>query len=272
MRVAILTDNDFNKIIGVTTTLTALIAHAPKDVPPRVYTAAALGSDQPDYLALASFALPIPFYRGMRMYLPKWRQYLNRVREDRTDVIHLTMPGPLGLTALWVARDTGLPLLGSYHTDLGAYTSILSGSERLGNGWTRICTGCMDAACRCSCRRSRRAGGCCRAACRGIGSRSGRAAWTGISSQPRSESPLLRREWGADDQRPVVLYVGRVSREKGLQLLPAMVERLQMMNVRLPTGDRRRWSAPAMARRAFTGRSVLRLGGTRAGCRNLCVR
>ena len=83
MRVAIFTDNDFDKINGVTTTLTALLAHAPGDVRPRIYTAASLGTDQPDYLALRSRGVPIPFYGEMQMYVPHWREYLRRVQRRR---------------------------------------------------------------------------------------------------------------------------------------------------------------------------------------------
>ena len=133
MRAAIFTDNDFDKINGVTTTLTAVLRHAPPDIQPRIYTAAGLGADQPDYFALRSLGVGIPFYREMKMYVPHWRRYLERVLEDGVDLIHLTTPGPLGLVALWVAAQARLPLIGSFHTDLSAYTRLLSGSERLGS-------------------------------------------------------------------------------------------------------------------------------------------
>jgi hypothetical protein len=54
MRVAVFTDNDFDKVNGVTTTLTALVGHAPADISVRIYTAAALATDDPHYLALRS--------------------------------------------------------------------------------------------------------------------------------------------------------------------------------------------------------------------------
>ena len=78
--------------------------------------------------------VPIPFYGEMSIYVPRAREYLRRVAADQVDVLHLTTPGPMGLTALWVAARTGLPLVGSFHTDLEAYTTMLSGSRRLG-GW-----------------------------------------------------------------------------------------------------------------------------------------
>ncbi len=136
MNVAVFTDNDFDKINGVTTTLTALLRHAPADIRPRVFTAAGIAADYPDYLALRSFGVGMPFYPGMRMYVPNWRRFLERVSADRIDVVHLTTPGPIGLVSLWVAAKAGLPLVGSFHTDLATYTRMLSGSDRLG-AWMR---------------------------------------------------------------------------------------------------------------------------------------
>lgn len=45
MRVAIFTDNDFDKTNGVTTTLRAVLRHLPDDVHARIYTASELCSD-----------------------------------------------------------------------------------------------------------------------------------------------------------------------------------------------------------------------------------
>ena len=132
VKVAVFTDNDFDKINGVTTTLTAVLRHAPEGLEPRIFTAAALAIGSARLSLLSSFGVGIPFYREMKMYVPHWRRYLERVVSDHVDVIHLTTPGPLGLVALWVASQTSLPLVGSFHTDLSAYTRLLSGSVRLG--------------------------------------------------------------------------------------------------------------------------------------------
>ena len=132
MNVAIFTDNDFDKVNGVTTTLTAVLQHAPADARLRIYTAAGLGVEQPHYLALPSVGMPIPFYGEMRMYVPRVFEYVRRAVKDEIDVVHMTTPGPLGLAAMYVASRLGLPMVGSFHTDLAAYTQMLSGSPRLG--------------------------------------------------------------------------------------------------------------------------------------------
>ena len=116
--VAIFTDNDFEKVNGVTTSLSAVLAHAPEDLAIRIYTASRLGVDVPDYLALPSWGVGIPFYPDMQMYWPPYRSLIERLVADRVRVIHLTTPGPLGLAALAAARRLSLPLVGSFHTDL----------------------------------------------------------------------------------------------------------------------------------------------------------
>jgi glycosyltransferase involved in cell wall biosynthesis len=226
MRVAVFTDNDFDKINGVTTTLTAVLRHAPPEIQPRIYTAAGLGADHPEYLALRSFGVGIPFYREMKMYLPRWRAYLERVRQDRVDLVHLTTPGPIGLAALWVAAQASLPLIGSFHTDLSAYTRLLSGSDRLGR--------LMQAYMRWM------YGRCARVLVPSQATRSlmiasgtaperlrvwGRGVDTDLFS-PRRRSEALRTEWRVGPTRPALLYVGRVSKEKGLALLPELTAAL----------------------------------------------
>src|SRR5690349_5006 len=101
MRVAIYTDNDFGKVNGVTTTLQAVLRWHPSDIEPRIYTSADVGVDRPDYLALRSIGMDVPFYRGMKMYLPRFLAFLKRARRDGIELVHYTTPGPVGLAAMF---------------------------------------------------------------------------------------------------------------------------------------------------------------------------
>ena len=224
--VAIFTDNDFEKVNGVTTALSAVLDHAPDDVDVRVYTAAALGVDSPDYLALESWGVGIPFYPEMRMYWPPYRRMLDRLAQDGVDVIHVTTPGPVGLAALAAARRLRLPLVGSFHTDLAEYTVRLSGSAALGAFMRHYMTWLYG-----RCERvlvpSR--------ATVDLVVRAGLspdhvAIWgRGVDTshfEPARRSVDWRRRWRAPADRPVLLYVGRVSPEKGVDLLPDLHDEL----------------------------------------------
>src|SRR5262245_40584847 len=136
MRVAIFTDNDFDKINGVTTTLKAVLQFG-GELQPRIYTASAFGEDGPQYFAAGSIGIGLPWYREMRVYWPRVRVLAREVRESGTDVIHITTPGPVGLAGRWLAARLQLPLVGSYHTHLGDYANVLSGSPALGRAVER---------------------------------------------------------------------------------------------------------------------------------------
>lgn len=219
MRVAVLTDNDFAKVNGVTTTLKAVLRHAPPDLAPHVYTFAGRPSDQPGYTAFAAWGMPIPFYAEMRMYAPPIGPLARRLDADRIGLIHLTTPGPSGLAARRLAERLGVPLVGSYHTELGEYTERLSGSRRLGSlmqSYMRWLYG--------ACERILVPSETTRAGLAGRGWRADRLeVWPrGVDEtrfSPARRSPALRRSWGVSDDRPALLYAGRLSREKGLALL-----------------------------------------------------
>jgi glycosyltransferase involved in cell wall biosynthesis len=231
MNVAIFTDNDFDKVNGVTTTLTAALRHAPAGMRLRIYTAAAMAVDAPEYLAVRSLGIPIPFYADMRMYAPRLLEFVDRARRDRIDVVHLTTPGPIGLAALFVAWKLQLPIVGSFHTDLAAYTAELSGVPMLG--------AFMRAYMRWP------YGKCVRILVPSVHTRellveggTGRSKldlWPrGVDAtlfHPSKRSTTVRDRWHVSGRRPALLYVGRVSREKRLLVLPAVQDRLHTLGI-----------------------------------------
>lgn len=231
LRVGVFTDNDFSKVNGVTTALRALLDHAPSGVRPCVYTCEDRAVDTSTYVALKSPGIDIPFYREMKMYWPPFRRFVRRAEADRIDVVHLTTPGPVGLSAMYVASQLGLPMVGSFHTDLAAYVRLLSGSDRL--GWlmqqymrwpygrcTRIFV--PSDATRLMLIESRIDPAKIRLWRRGVAT---------DQFTPSRRSADLRARWGVDERRPAILYVGRVSQEKGLVMLPTLTGALRQSGI-----------------------------------------
>ena len=70
MKAAIFTDNDFTKVNGVTTTLRAVLTHAPADIQVRVYTCESRGCKKRSTSPPDARGLGIPFYREMKVHLP----------------------------------------------------------------------------------------------------------------------------------------------------------------------------------------------------------
>jgi glycosyltransferase involved in cell wall biosynthesis len=217
MRIAVFTDNDFNKVNGVTTTLRALLRCAPPELQIRIYTADAEGTDRPEYLSLRAPAADIPFYPGMALHFPAPWAYLRHAIADRIDLVHMTTPGPVGMAALLTAWQRRLPLVGSFHTDLATYAALLSRSRAIGavvGRFLRWPYGRCDRVFAPSV-----ATGTALEAAR-IGPGKPLLWFRGVDTDrfsPMRRSEALRRQWGADADTAVVIYLGRVSREKNLE-------------------------------------------------------
>jgi glycosyltransferase involved in cell wall biosynthesis/predicted metal-dependent phosphoesterase TrpH len=75
--------------------------------------------------------IDIPFYRGLKIGVPSVPAIVDALAEGRYDLIHLCSPGPAGIGAWLLARVLELPVLGSYHTELAAYTGLRTGNAQL---------------------------------------------------------------------------------------------------------------------------------------------
>ncbi len=79
----------------------------------------------------AAAELEIPFYAGMSLGVPGLPGLAETLAEGRYDAVHVTAPGPAGVAATLLNRIAGTPLLASYHTELAAYAGLRSGDEGL---------------------------------------------------------------------------------------------------------------------------------------------
>ncbi len=79
----------------------------------------------------AAAELEVPFYEGMRLGVPGLTDMVETLAEGRYDLLHVTAPGPAGIAATLLSRVTGMPLIGSYHTELAAYAGLRSGNGGL---------------------------------------------------------------------------------------------------------------------------------------------
>jgi len=77
----------------------------------------------------AAAELELPFYEGMRLGVPGLPDLVETLAEGRYDLVHVTAPGPAGIAATLLSRVTGVPLLASHHTELVAYAGLRSGDD-----------------------------------------------------------------------------------------------------------------------------------------------
>lgn len=121
MRVAIITENFLPKLDGVTRTLVRLLEHLQVNG----HQALLLGPDSGlDCYAgaevIGTAGLPLPFYPELKFNFFR-PLFMRRLNEFQPDIIHLVDPVILGATGLAAGHFLHKPLVSSYHTNLAAY-------------------------------------------------------------------------------------------------------------------------------------------------------
>lgn len=159
----------------------------------------------------------IPFYAGLSLGVPSLPAIVETLAEGRYDLVHLVSPGPCGVAAAGVARIMELPTLGSYHTELGAYAELRTGDASVGALMQQAVAAFYG-----SCDHVLSPSPASDAALATLGlaeSRLGR--WDrGVDLSrfdPARRDPELLL--GTDADRISVLYAGRLTKEKGADLL-----------------------------------------------------
>jgi len=164
--------------------------------------------------------IELPFYAGMKLGVPSVFAVAEALTERRYDLVHVCAPGPAGIVAALIARVMGLPVAGSYHTELQAYARMRSGDLQV-EYLMRTVLAKFYGQCRVVLSPSRAAD----ESLRDLGipaERIGR--WDrGVDLErfnPARYAPGILPSTHAElGTRFNVLYVGRLSREKGIDLL-----------------------------------------------------
>ncbi len=125
---ALVFTDTFDETNGVAGTMRRLAAEGARSaLPVRVATARAEASEQPGLTAFAhDWALPLPTYEELQLHFPLITDVLQFVEGQQPRVVHVATPGPVGVCGLVAARLLDLPVIGSYHTELGPYTLHLT--------------------------------------------------------------------------------------------------------------------------------------------------
>jgi glycosyltransferase involved in cell wall biosynthesis len=99
------------------------------------YEVEVIGTDREVDRRLPAVAeVDVPFYAGLEVGMPSLPAMVETLAEGHFDAVHLTAPGPAGVTAALIARIMELPVLGSWHTELGTYAGLRSASGELERG------------------------------------------------------------------------------------------------------------------------------------------
>src|SRR5262249_27706838 len=152
---------------------------------------------------------------GVRV--PRPTDGLERVEAERQGVIHVATPGPVGFCGLLVARLLGIPLVGSYHTELGPYALHLTSDALVADALNLY----VDWFYR-QCARVLAPTSAIGAALTARGYRQVGVWGRGVDSElfgPERRSEELRRELLGSEGKIMLLSVGRLSTEKRIGVL-----------------------------------------------------
>ncbi|MDQ3851134.1 MAG: glycosyltransferase, partial [Actinomycetota bacterium] len=171
--------------------------------------------------------IDIPFYAGLKIGVPSLPAIVEALAEGRYDLVHLCSPGPSGAAAAVIAGAMGMPILGSYHTELAAYARLRSRDPKI-ELVARLAIGAFYGRCRRVLSPSTASDEVLRAM--GIpDERIGR--WDrGVDL---SRFSCARREANRLPGEMTVLHVGRLTREKGADLLADAFLRARARDPRL---------------------------------------
>jgi glycosyltransferase involved in cell wall biosynthesis/predicted metal-dependent phosphoesterase TrpH len=175
----------------------------------------------------AAAELEVPFYAGMSLGVPGLPDLVETLAEGRYDAVHITAPGPSGIAATLLNRIAGTPLIASYHTELAAYAGLRSGDGGL-ESMAQAALGAFYGAPSLVLSPSPAADG----SLLGLGvdpARMGR--WErGVDVSRFDPGKASREDYPGEVK---VLYAGRLSREKGVDLLAESFLRARAADPRL---------------------------------------
>ncbi len=208
-RVAILTDG-IGSMHGVTRTIEEI---RQRGVPG--FEIEVLGTDPEVDLRLPAVAeIDVPYYPGLSIGVPSLPAAVQLLADGGFDAIHVCSPGPAGIAGVLVARALSLPLVGSYHTELTAYAEERSGQHNVTDAMSLAVSAFYNA---CDVVLSPSLASDAALAGIGIGAEKVLRWDRGVDTS--RFDPSLRRTGLLPDGKLNVLYSGRITREKGVDLL-----------------------------------------------------
>jgi phosphatidylinositol alpha 1,6-mannosyltransferase len=218
VRIGIVSDTYTPQVNGVTTVVRRIVellrrqGHACAVVAPRY----PLPTQPAEAAELRAPSLPFPLYPAIRVSLPQFRRVTEFLDAFQPDLLHVHTEGPLGLVGRRYAVRRGLPLVTSFHTNFPAYSRHYGFGALAPAVWRWLRWFHQPA------RRTLTPGVAIRADLERRGLRDvvlwGRGVDTTLFHPAKRDWEWRRRLAGGDDTT-VVLHVGRLAREKNLDVL-----------------------------------------------------
>ena len=234
LRIAIVTETFPPEVNGVAMTLGRIVkglvqrGHSVQLVRPRQSSDTHISTLEGVEEVLTK-GIQIPTYKDLRLGLPTIGCLSKLWTEKRPDIVHVATEGPLGWSGVTAARKLQLPVTSSFHTNfhnysqhygIGLFRNIIDNYLRKLHNLTDATMVPTKAMMQ---ELQERGYNNVTLLSRGVA--------TDLFS-PAKRSQALRESWGASPDNVVVLHVGRLAKEKNIDLVIAS---FQAIKLRLPS-------------------------------------
>jgi glycosyltransferase involved in cell wall biosynthesis len=224
MRIALFTETFLPKVDGIVTRLIHTITHLQANSHEVLVFAPAGGQSEfkgAQIIGIPGF--PLPLYPELKLAIPR-PEIGTALESFRPDLIHIVNPAILGLGGLSYSKLMNLPLVASYHTHLPEYLKYYNLSFLEGLLWELLKAGHNQA----------RLNLCTSTAMvatlsqKGINSVNLWQRGVDIDSfQPQFASAEMRHRLSqGQPERPLLLYIGRLSAEKEIDRIKPILEKI----------------------------------------------
>ncbi len=234
MRLTLVTETFPPEVNGVAMTLNHLVrglaarGHDVSVVRPSQGKADSPDTDAP-FRDIVVPGVPLPRYEGLRMGLPVYNRLCRLWSVDEPDIVHIATEGPLGWAALFAAERLGLPVSSSFHTNFHLY------SDHYGFGFIKGVTVAYL-------RHFHNRTHCTMVPTDQMVTRMRDEEYRNVTVMargvdttlfdPAKRSEELRRSWGLQEGDTAVIYVGRLAKEKNMDLTVGAFERIRQIDPR----------------------------------------
>ncbi len=226
-RVALFSDT-FHEVNGVALTLQMQLAMARKNNKDlQILTCCHEDSPQEVMNFKPIGGCDLSIYPGLKLNYPPFLTMLDYCYKQNFTQIQNSTPGPMGLAALGIARILELPIYGTYHTDLPQYASKLTGDFEMEEMMWRFVVwfyNQMDGVfvpSQCTGEELVK---------RGVHREKIQCYPRGIDIEhfhPQKRNGFWQRRFQLETKKIKLIYVGRISREKGLDTLASAYKAVQ---------------------------------------------
>lgn len=224
MRITLVSETFWPQTNGVSNVLGRLVDYARAQGHPVQLVIPRYRERQPDPEEVWVPSMPFPLYPEVRICFPRPGKIWKRIVAFQPDLIHIATEASLGLAVLWKARKGPFPIVTSYHTNFTQYARHYYLGFLENAAWKYLrwfhnqspptyCPSRMTLA---------------ELQDRGL---QGVEIWsrgleTGLFN-PGHRSLELRRNLGVRDEDVLLVYVGRLAKEKNLPVLLQAFDRLK---------------------------------------------